>query len=249
MQKKENNFPAFIDLFFILMASSFAFLAVLIWPMRGDIVVGGWLPPVGRVLFPGVSHWQMRKTNVADGMLLLVRVLWIWRQMDLICQWERPIWLMECSYWSGSCGSGAGWISLANERGQSGWWNAPIGQSYVDLAPDVSHWPMREANVADEMLLLVRVMWIWRRMYLIDQWERPMWLMNAPIGQGLCEFGAAAAAGGALLPDRAGTLVESNPCGVPDCPGTEKVFKCRLYAAQFNLQSKTLWSSVADPDP
>ncbi len=42
-------------------------------------------------------------------------------------------------------------------------------QGYVDLAPDGSHFSMREANVADGMLLLVRVMWIWRRIYLIDQ--------------------------------------------------------------------------------
>ncbi len=69
---------------------------------------------------------------------------------------------------------------LTNERGHNGrwltsscWsgWNPSIGisQGYVDLAPDVSHWPMREANVADGMLLLVRVLWIWRQMDFIGQ--------------------------------------------------------------------------------
>ncbi len=228
----------------------------VMWIWRRMYLIGQWERPMWLInapigqgyvdLAPDVSHWPMRETNVADGMYWS-RVMWIWRLMYLIDQWERSMRLMKCSYWSGLCGSGVGCISLANERGQCGWlmlllvrvmwiwrrmypigqWerllcliNAPIGQGYVDLAPDVSHWPMREAIVADGMFLLVRVLWIWRRMYLIDQWERPMWLMNAPIGPGLCGFGAAAAAGGALLPDRAGTLVESNPCGVPDCPGT-----------------------------
>jgi hypothetical protein len=47
--------------------------------------------------------------------------------------------------------------------------NAPIGQGYVELAPDGSDLLMKEANVGDGMLLMVRAMWIWRRIYLVDQ--------------------------------------------------------------------------------